>query len=86
MRFLVAVAGVLLSLPLLLFFGVGSITFLNPLEKAFASLTVLFALGLFGVSVSALFKRSLAPANLLALTAAILLVAAVWIYVEMTPR
>lgn len=78
MRFLVAIAGVLLSLPLLLFFGVGSITFLNPLEKAFASLTVLFALGLFGVSVSALFKRSLAPA--------ILLVAAVWIYVEMAPR
>jgi hypothetical protein len=85
-RFLVAVAGVLLSLPLLLFFGVGSITFLNPLEKTFASLTVLFALGLFGLSILAIFKRNLAMANLIALAAAILLVVAVWIYVEMTPR
>lgn len=80
MRHLIAIAGILISLPIMAFFGVGSSTFIRPGEKTFAQLMLLLGIGLFAVSIAAMFMPSLARFNLVALAAALLMCGSVWLY------
>ena len=82
MRFLVAFAGIVLSLPFAVFFRVGSRTFLRAGEKAFAALMLAGALALLGLSVSALFAPSLARANLIGVVAGLVAYGGLGIYAK----
>ena len=82
MTFLVAIAGILLSLPLGVFFWVGSRTFIRSGERGCARVVLVAAMGLFGLSVSALFVPSLARANSIGVVAALLAYAGLWLYAK----
>ena len=58
MRFVAAIAGVLVSVPPLIFFWVGTQTFLRTLERGLAFAMVIATCALLGLSVALLFTPS----------------------------
>ena len=86
MRFVVAIAGILLSLPLGVFFWIGSRTFIRNGERAFARAVLVAAVGLFGLSLAALFVPSLARANAIGVVAALLAYVGFWLYAKRRRR
>lgn len=58
MRFVAAIAGILVSVPPLIFFWIGTQTFLRPLEKALALVVTVETGALLLLSVALLFTPS----------------------------
>ena len=77
MRFVAAIAGILLSLPPLIFFWIGAQTFLRPLERALAVAVSLETGALLLVSIALLFTPSVQRIQLVLLIATIATVALV---------
>ena len=76
-RYLISVAGIFVSLPIIVFFGIGSSTFIRADEKAFASLMLLLGVAVLALSLVSLFNPSAARLNLIAIAVAVFMCAAV---------
>jgi hypothetical protein len=80
--YLIAICGTLISLPIILFFGIGAKTFVRPGEKALAGALLWFGTGLLGLSLATFFQPRLATADLIAVLAALSAYFAMWYYAK----
>ena len=69
-----------MSLPLMLFFGIGAQTFVRPREKALAAAIFWFGAALLALSLATLFLPRLATADLIAVLAASVVYLALWLF------
>jgi len=77
MRFVVAVAGILVSVPPLLFFGIGTQTFIRSSEKALAVGVTALSCALLTFSVMLLFTASVQRFQVILLIATVAVVGVV---------
>src|SRR3954469_10141443 len=71
MRFVVAILGILVSIPPLLFFWIGSQTFVRPGERRLAVAMTIESVALLALSIASLFTPAVEPIQLAVLVATI---------------
>ena len=76
MRFVAGILGILVSMPSLLFFGIGAQTFGRPLEKALATGVTLLSGALLLLSAAVFFSASIQRVQVFVLIATVVIVGA----------
>jgi hypothetical protein len=79
MRFVLAIFGMLIGTPPLLFFWIGSQTFVRPRERQLAIMVTCETAALIALSAALLFTPSVEPIQIVVLIVTIATLGAVWI-------